>query len=343
MRKKGIAVLIAALMIVIMACGTSVAIRVTKPAEVNMSGARKIAVFDFTYPQEYPSFTEDDILDYIIAEALNLDMDVDTMEREVAEYTARSLVTALVKTDYFEVLSPTDVTQAMIGANNPNLGLTDVGLLLGADAILVGSIDYMRKDERYFMNTVWVYDPATETTVETELPWVEREIEISVTYRVLDASTGKLYATKSINEARIDDAKEEDNDTLRSYESMFKSVIDNLVPRVAKQLAPYTVTEYRWLEKDKTKDPRMEQADEFVKGGIYQKALEIFLSIWNANSNMAAGYNAAIMYEATGNIDAAIELMDQVMNMYPERKIMREYNRLLADKEEMERVAEQMN
>lgn len=44
----------------------------------------------------------------------------------------------------------------------------------------------------------------------------------------------------------------------------------------------------------------------------------------------------------TGDIDAAVSLMKEVVDRYPEKKIIREYNRLLGVREEQERLAEQL-
>ena len=343
MRKRFAPIGVAALAALFFGCATAVPMRVTKPAEVNMAGARNIAVFDFTYPvQGITLKSEKEIFNLLLTEALDLKIEEDTIEKRIAAYASNNLVQSLVETDYFQVLSPKDVTQAMIGADNPNLGLTDVGLALGADAIIVGSVDVMTPEEKTYQKDVYVKDPKTKKLVKTKADYISRSIYIEITYRVLDAADGSMYASRTLENNQSREVKLDDKDKLPKYEDLYLKAIDAVVPSIAKQLAPYTVTEYRYLKEDKTKDPKMKQADEFVKGGIYQKALNLFMEVWESNQNPAAGFNAAIMLEAVGDIDGAIELMDNVMDISPDKDIMREYNRLLASKEQMETVAEQM-
>ena len=94
--------------------------------------------------------------------------------------------------------------------------------------------------------------------------------------------------------------------------------------------------------KDKTDDPRMEQADELVKGRIYDAALDLFLEVWDDTGNPAAGFNAAILYEITGDLDTAIAQMKEVARRTGEKKAMREYNRLLETQREQQRLQEQL-
>ena len=94
--------------------------------------------------------------------------------------------------------------------------------------------------------------------------------------------------------------------------------------------------------KDKTKDQRMKEADNMVKGGIYEKALDLFLEIWYDNQNPAAGVNAAIMHEVLGDVDAALELVEEVLDVSADKKVIYEYKRLQKVKEDLEELEKQM-
>jgi len=122
---------------------------------------------------------------------------------------------------------------------------------------------------------------------------------------------------------------------------MYKTIVDSFMPTVARQLAPYTVNESRKLMKDR-KNPMMKIAGKYAKNGVYDEAMDIYLELWEENDNPAAGHNAAILYEVTGNVDAAIAIIREVLDRYPEKKILKQYNRLLDVKREQERLAEQL-
>jgi hypothetical protein len=150
-------------------------------------------------------------------------------------------------------------------------------------------------------------------------------------------------ASRSFESQSSTDRELEDKRDLPDVEDMYTSLIDDFMPKMAKQLAPYQVREHRTLMRDKTKDPLMEQADDLVKGKVYDSALEIFLDIWQQNGNVAAGFNAAILYEVTGQLDMAISQMKSVVDRTADKKAMREYNRLLTVKQEQERLKAQQS
>ena len=136
-------------------------------------------------------------------------------------------------------------------------------------------------------------------------------------------------------------ARMENKNLIDSEIEMYKTIVDSFMPTVARQLAPYTVNESRKLMKDR-KNPMMKIAGKYAKNGVYDEAMDIYLELWEENDNPAAGHNAAILYEVTGNVDAAIAIIREVLDRYPEKKILKQYNRLLDVKREQERLAEQL-
>jgi tetratricopeptide (TPR) repeat protein len=93
---------------------------------------------------------------------------------------------------------------------------------------------------------------------------------------------------------------------------------------------------------DETKNPDMVKADEFVKNGIYDSALAVFLDVWKNTQNPAAGVNAGIMYEAIGDIDNALKIVKEVVDRTANQAAMFEYKRLLKEKQSQEELARQL-
>ena len=129
---------------------------------------------------------------------------------------------------------------------------------------------------------------------------------------------------------------------LEADEEVCKEILDQMVPKIAKQIAPYKEVVYRALMKDKTKNPDLKAADELVKGNLYDRALEIFLQVWSGTQNPAAGVNAGIMYEALGDLDSALRIVKEVVDRTADSAAMREYSRLLREKQSLERLKEQL-
>jgi tetratricopeptide (TPR) repeat protein len=119
-------------------------------------------------------------------------------------------------------------------------------------------------------------------------------------------------------------------------------MIDRMLPIIAKQIAPYKEVVYRALMKDKTKDPDMEKANEFVKNNDYDSALDTYLGVWKRSKNPAAGVNAGIMYEALGDLDSALATVKAVVDETANKTAMGEYNRLLREKKAQEELMKQL-
>ena len=336
-----IAVCVIGSLLFFLGCATSVPVTVTKPAEVNMSSMRRIAVLDFTITQDGYESSILKLFEDII-ELFDPSVGGRDVEREIEEYTTERFISGLVQTNYFQVVGASEIRQS-IGPTSTSMGsVQEIGKKVDVQGILTGEIYHMTEDEK-FTRTEKVTDPETEEVYETDIPWIRRTAVLGLTYHVFNTESGALFASRSF-EASIQDEQEADNeDFLREPLEMYREIIDTFIPRMMKQLAPYTVRESRRLMKDKSKGPIMKRARQNAKNGMYDRALELYLEVWNYSRNPAAGFNGAIMYEVTNDIDAAISLMKEVVDQYPEKKIIREYNRLLWVREEQERLMEQLS
>jgi hypothetical protein len=58
--------------------------------------------------------------------------------------------------------------------------------------------------------------------------------------------------------------------------------------------------------------PQMNAADAHRRQGNYVAAREAYVAIWEAHKSIAAAINASVLYEATGDLEGAIFLMEQV-------------------------------
>jgi hypothetical protein len=319
-------------------------VKVVKPAEVNMSGARKLAVFAVDVPEKGGNLDVEDLWkDSLVKLIKKIRTNTSGIEYNVGKYATDNLVTNLVNTDYFEIISPTDVERSLEYYEEENLDPIMLGQLLGADAIVLSEITDMEKKIEPFTVTEIIVDEETEEEIEIEIPWRRKIVNLRFTYWVISTSTDTVMASKNFNRSTKHEAKVVSGKAnLKSTEQMYKDILNKIIPGVARQLAPYEVWEARYLMNDKTKDPRMKEADNLVKGGIYDKALDLFLEIWYDNQNPAAGVNAAIMYEVLGNVDSALVQIQEVLDVSAERKVMYEYNRLKKVKEDLEKVEEQM-
>ena len=336
-------IVLVVLFILISSCATSIHVKVLKPAEVNMSGTRKLAIFTVDVPQK-GIYQDADNMWKDLLKKIKIKKIIETSEMEyrIGEYATDTLIAYLADTNYFEIISPTDVERSLEYYDASDIDPIMLGSLLGAEAIILSEITDLDEDiEKYIVIETHI-DKKTKKEYEVEVPWVRKTVHLRFTYWVISTVTDRLIATKSFTQSAKHQVEAKSDAQLRSSEEMYKQIITGNLKTVAKQLAPYEVWEARYMMKDETKDDRMEQADNLVKGNIYDKALDLFLEIWYDNQNPAAGVNAAIMYEVMGDVDTAIKLIEEVLDVSADKKVMTEYNRLKRVKEEQLKVAEQM-
>jgi hypothetical protein len=344
MRKAiSVTVIVIASLILFLGCATAVPVTVTKPAEVNMSSMRRIAVLDFNVTHDRYELSVEKIFEAAMEELFDLSVGGRAIEREIEEYTTERFIIGLVQTNYFQVVGAPEIKRAIDPTSISMGSVQAIGEKLDAQGILTGEIYRISAEDEKFTRTENVTDPETDAVYETEIRWIRRTAVLGLTYHVFNTESGALFASRSFEASIQDEQETENKELLREPVDMYREIVDSFIPKMMKQLAPYTVRESRRLMKDKRDDPIMESARQHAKNGMYDRALELYIEVWNDSRNPAAGFNGAIMYEVTGDIDAAVSLMKEVVDRYPEKKIFREYNRLLGVREEQERLAEQLS
>ena len=314
-------------------CATRIPVTVMKPAEINMASTRVIALLDFPYVPKHETISAKDLFNLALKKLFKAALGGrKTIQEEVEEYTADQFILTLVHTNYFHVVSTKEIREELERAPRSDVDAVKIGKAVGAEAIIHGEIELMdaRDDESVEMEER--EDPDTNQSVKVPVTWVTRRAELGLQYYVVNTETGTIVATRSFESSSEFREEKKNTHYLPEPLEMYKGIIDSFMPEVARQLAPYSVQEARRLMKDK--NAQIKAADRYVKGGVYDRALEIYLDEWKRSKNAAAGYNAAILYEVKGDLEAGILLMKQVVDAHPERRIMKEYNRMLNARQE---------
>jgi curli biogenesis system outer membrane secretion channel CsgG len=325
---------------VLTSCATSVPVQITKPAEINMAGARQLAVLDFDYPREAKT---DDLLGLLLLSLAGASNEkTNTLESRIAAYATQNLTEALVSTEYFTIISSQDIASKMPGTDKGGLSAVAIGQKAGAQAIFVGDITSINRNKTVEYEKQQNKDPKTGVITTKTLEYIKVVDSMGMTYRVLNASTGKILATKTFSGKREQRVLAQDRNEIRDSEEQCRDIVSEWIPQITRQIAPYKVTEYRTLVADKAKDPDMKDADKMVKNGNYEGALEKYLSIWKYTKNPAAGVNAAIVYDILGRLDDALAFIDVVIKENGTKEAVEERNLLRRIQAENAKLAEQM-
>jgi len=326
LKTSGIGLLLTVIVFGAASCATYIPVQVTKPAEINMTDARKIAVLDFDYPRQVATT---DLLEVIFLSLLgDSNENNNTPQARIADYTTQSLLEALKNTGYFELVDSRGVVRALAGADKSSINAVQVGQKAGVKAIVVGKIGEIK-------------DTNTGVMIKVDVMYRVITDALALSYRVLDTSNGVILATKTFSDTRTQEIVDNGKTEPLAFGDQCKDMVNGWIPQITRQLAPYTVTEYRTLMNDKAKDPDMKVADELVKKSSYAKALALFLQVWESTGNPAAGVNAAIMYDVTGDMDQALSLLQTVIDKSPNPTAIEEMDRLKRAKADAQRLAEQ--
>lgn len=203
-----------AVILILMGCATTVQIEVLKPAEVNMAGARTIAVMDVNYSSGGVSD-----LNSLFAGALQKVFFGETEEqrhaRILTEYTTNKLTGDLLGTGYFTIVGTQDISRAYGGSDAPSVDPMGIGERVGAQAIIIGDITLLDYDDEYFTKTEYVYSDATQQSEPKEVQWVRRDAELNFSYRVVETKEGRLLTTQNFSETGSDEKSAVERNNLR--------------------------------------------------------------------------------------------------------------------------------
>jgi len=176
------------------------------------------------------------------------------------------------------------------------------------DALFSGQITSVRSGDRSSQHQ----RTNRQTGVTTTYYIYTREVEVQFNYFFTRARDGSLIGP--VSKRGTTSYSTENQSSLPSVDSLVANVITRELRNLARDVAPYTITVNRSLEKepDKNLKPLMETALAQVKAGSYKQALDSYLEIYRNNKSVPAAINASILYEAIGETQTAADFMQGV-------------------------------
>ncbi|NMA22911.1 MAG: hypothetical protein GX938_05320, partial [Spirochaetales bacterium] len=94
--------------------------------------------------------------------------------------------------------------------------------------------------------------------------------------------------------------------------TLFDGLIGEMTAKIATQLAPTWRSSTVALMDIKPKSQESKAAEHAASKGEYRRAFDFYSLLWQREHLLGAGYNAAILLEAMGDLDQALSLMDEV-------------------------------
>lgn len=295
-------------------CATTVNVRLTRPAELDLNGARTIAVLPikpYAYYREYNTSLGMEILINTFYQVFDI-RDYD--EQMAIDSLRNQLERGLMDSPYIKLVSSESVETAR-----------RKGYLNPADVYLTGEVSYFNVRDKKTEEKKQVKAASGDRKAEYEIvKYWRREVEFNFRYQIVDSSTEKVI---SFNEFRCSNSssKYESKNELPSAYSLIEYDIRSAARKILRELQPYTVTKSINLLEVKTKDKalkeRMKAADKLAEQSQISKAYEEFTKIYEETGLVEAGYNAAILQEALGNLSTAEKLMLELYDRHPDTRV----------------------
>jgi hypothetical protein len=330
---------LALIALILSACATRIPIARTQSADITLPSGRRIAVLEFDYHRYGNS--EDPFAFLRFRLSGKLFQEYESTAYQASRYATGQLAGALAATKFLTVVDSDSVISRLKASGAIEANAAEIGSVAGADSILAGQIDVINRDTTTEMKNEKLKDPATGVYTDVPVPYITAVDTVTISYTVIDAATGETLGTRTLSGQETSTARLS-RKNLVSEINQYKLIISKLVPDIVRQLAPHQVRESLVLAPDKSKDPGMGKADRLVRAKSYAEALGLYLGIWESSRNPAAGIDAALLREATGDLDGALALMDSVASETGDAKAAMELARLTKLKADEEKLAEQL-
>jgi len=354
-------------MSIIAACTTTIPVRVRKPAELNVGAARTIAVMDFDFSGSW-DYSADKKSKTTLRDVLtNVLSGAGTQSQNSSQKTypgsnvSDQFVAKLVQNQYYTVIERSKIEEIIKEQSFSLSGLVDqqqavtIGNLLGAEALITGSGSYSIKDEGGWETYKEKEKDKDGKKVEVEKKRynIYRIVDVSLTFRIIDVTTGSIIASKtnhgsnrSVKRSYMGTGKNERAaaQSLPDWKPIVERVVSNVLDLTVTQIAPHTVTEKRVIEEGDSN--KMERALEYAKRDLWDEARVIWLEVVDKKKSdkedkIAATYNLGLYYEVFGFLDDAESYYQKAFKLSGDSKFLDARARINRRRAELRKLQQQ--
>lgn len=301
-RKYSLTLSCLALLILIMAgCTTKIALQVQRTPNLDTAGIKRIAVMPFEFDG------------------------TGIIYKSAAQHATNVATNRIMATNHFTLIDPATVNNAR------RSGRKGAGIENYVDAEFKGRIT--RVEEQTTPQQGQYKDKNTGEMIT--YTYYIRQVEVELSYSFTRARDGSIIGP--VTKKGTTNANANTQDELPSVNALAAKAIENGLAGLHRDVAPYTITIQRSLEKepDKALKTQMNEALAYVNGGNYTAACRAYLAIWESHQSVAAAVNASILYEAMGETQNAANFMQLVVTASGSplaRDVLARLNRELGEK-----------
>ncbi len=274
---------------VLTGCATTVSYKVDRPADLDLNGARSIAIESVIVPSysRYSSSGDDTRVAQYIEDTLNRRI---TSGGYFTVYTARDRrANADVYFDAEIIVFEVNDTSRQVRIENPNY----VPLKPGEKRVEKRGSN-INTTEKYIYETRW-----------------QRKLHFVMRYSFVNGINDKTIATKQCEFTKTS-SEVTDKSDLSTPLDLLRYDINGFVDDVLYAIQPYQETCSVTLLEDETKNDDLKQADKLADKGQLIDSYKIYKRVYDETGYFVAGYNAALLQLALGNLSQAKSEMEKV-------------------------------
>lgn len=291
-------------MIFITSCATTVRFNVTRPGELDLNGAKTISVLPFKPYAYYELGNDASGAEKFVYSFFQLFDKSGPEEKRSLEYLQDRIQSGLANSPYISLVNSDSVLTAI-----------KKGYIIPADVYLTGEVTYFDISDDKTTEKVLVKKGDPKLKTKDQYDYVDkytRRVRMDIKYQVVDSANDSVLSYNSVS---IDNKSSKYNSKrdLPSGYSVIESNLSSTASRILKELQPYVITRDVTLLKIKDKkNEAFKEADKLAKNGQVVQSYEMFASIYQSTALFEAGYNAAMLQLALGNLSVAQKLMNDL-------------------------------
>ncbi|MDR0289768.1 MAG: hypothetical protein LBI06_02415 [Treponema sp.] len=268
----------AALAFIATGCATTIKFQGERPPKLDTLGIQKLAVMPF------------------------IASDGSSLQVQAASLLTAEAQTRIAETNHFTMINPQVVQQTQDSGGN----LADI-----VDALFSGTVVSITEG----VETRQGLEKDSEGNL-VPYTYYQRNVNIIFNYNLTRARDGSMIGPVVKRDSALDVNR--DSSRLETPESMVRRLTRRNMYGLARDVAPYQVTERRTLKletsSDKAIKERSKSAHAMAKEGNLRRAQEAFINIYRETGSLAAAENVALIYEVQSDLQSALAFLEIAYN-----------------------------
>jgi len=281
--------------LLILSCATTVPVTVTRPARLDLQGAKTIAVLPFQTSRAKTFDSTGSVYIDVINLLVYAGSGDDPNQIDAVQQLTETLTEDLSHSEYLTLIDADTVKQALEAKEKAPV-----------DVYLTGQITHFDYST--------MADDRTELVNGKSRPvrYFYKKVTATISYKIIDSETNRVIGYRTADIGRTA-GPERDILMLPSPYNIIRNDLDSVAVQILKDIQPYHTTLSLKMLKSKNKSVGIKAADNLVKKGMIAEAETAYYSIYQSDKDFAAGYNAAKLMQAEGKLEDAKKLMNELV------------------------------